>query len=514
MWLSRVIHAGSEIVIASVVALVVLLFLTARSERRSILVKTGLFVLCLVGLLIAALLKHQGLGDAADVVRGLSILGEGICVISLAGTALFRVVMPRLGLIQPRILQDVVVALTSVIWSFLWLRLHGVDPTGIVATSAVVTAVLGLSLQDTLGNLLGGMAIQFDESIRVGDWVKVEDLVGRVVEVRWRYTAIETRNWETVIFPNSVLVKNKFVVLGRRQGEPMRLRRWIWFNVDYRFHPARVIETATQAVKSAEIANVAPSPEPNCVVMEFAESVARYALRYWLTDLLADDSTDSEVRKHLFVALERAGLSLAIPAQAVFLTKQSRKRKAAKADEAILRRTQALSHVDLFRELTPEERTHLAERLVPTPFAQGDIMTQQGAEAHWLYFLVEGQAEVVIGDGKGHSRKVAILEPGSVFGEMGMMTGEPRRASVIAKTEAQCYRLDKEAFREIIQMRPALADNISHLLAKRRAEYDAALQNLDAETRAVHISRDRQDILAKIRAFFGLDGTAVMADKR
>src|SRR5262249_60884678 len=134
-----------------------------------------------------------------------------------------------------------------------------VDVTGIIATSAVMTAVIGFSLQDTLGNILGGVAIQLDHSIQVGDWIKVDDLSGRVVEIRWRYTAIETRAWETVIIAHGVLAKNKFLVLGRRRGEPapVRWRRTVPFNVDFRYPPAQVIQAVEEALRAAEIPEVA-----------------------------------------------------------------------------------------------------------------------------------------------------------------------------------------------------------------------------------------------------------------
>jgi small-conductance mechanosensitive channel/CRP-like cAMP-binding protein len=498
-------HAGMAWIIPSVIALAIVLLVVERAERRATWTKLSVLLVCVLGIVISGLLAENGHTDSSQALRGLSLLGEGLCVISLLGTAFFRSLLPRLGILRPRILQDVVAVLASLGWMFIWLRVRGVELTSLLATSAVLTAVVGLSLQDTLGNLLGGMAVQFDESIQVGDWIHIDEVAGRVVEIRWRYTAVETRNWETVIIPNSVLVKNRFAVLGRRQGEPVQWRRWVWFNVDYRVAPNRVIDEATKAICLAEIPNVAQAPQPNCVVMEFGDSVGRYALRYWLTDLNADDPTDSDVRQHLFLALDRAGIKLSIPAQAIFVTKESAKRKAEKADQALLHRIDALGRVELFHDLRSDERQRVAERLIPAPFARGDIMTRQGAEAHWLYLLIDGHADVIIEDSHGHSRKVGTLGPGDVFGEMGMMTGEPRRATILARTDVECFRLDKRSFQDIIQSRPELAESISQLLAQRRIEYDAAMHVLDQQRLAERLTADRSDILGKIRRFFHLD---------
>ncbi len=97
--------------------------------------------------------------------------------------------------------------------------------------------------------MAGGLALQLDNSIEAGDWVKVGDLAGKVLEIRWRYTAVETRNWETVLVPNSVMMKNQVLVLGRRKGQPTQLRRWVYFNVDYRFQPSDVIEAVTRGAR-------------------------------------------------------------------------------------------------------------------------------------------------------------------------------------------------------------------------------------------------------------------------
>src|SRR5207253_5525123 len=137
-----------------------------------------------------------------------------------SATLLFSVVLPRMRLHTPPIVQDVVVAIAMVGSTLAVLSRAGVNLSGLIATSAVFTAVLGFSLQDVIGNVAGGLALQVDHSLSVGDWVKVGDVTGKVTEIRWRYTAIETRNWETVLVPNSVLMKSQVQVLGRRTGQP------------------------------------------------------------------------------------------------------------------------------------------------------------------------------------------------------------------------------------------------------------------------------------------------------
>jgi small-conductance mechanosensitive channel/CRP-like cAMP-binding protein len=476
----------------------------ARVARREILTAAVMYALSMAGLGVAAGLAVRGWTNLAFYLRGLSAFAAGLCLIFLTGTAVFNVILPRVGVARPRIYQDVAVASGALLWGFIWLRANQVDLTSLIATSAILTAVIGLSLQDTLGNILGGVVVQFDQSIQVGDWVKVDDVAGRVVEIRWRHTSIETRNWETVVMPNSALVKHKIVVLGKRQGQPRQWRRWVWFTVDYRFSPTHVIAVVNEAIRAAQISDVAESPAPNCVLMDFAESYGKYALRYWLTDLAPDDTVDSQVRGHLYFALKRANIPLSIPAQALFVTKETAKRSAMKAGRDVIRHAGALSRVEIFRNLKPKELHALAKRLVPAPFARGDIMARQGTESHWLYLIIDGQADVIVENERGRS-KVAGLGPGSIFGETGLMTGEPRTATVIARTEVECYRLHKSSVQKILKGRPALVEDISNSLARQRTELEAAIENLDGDARAYRLSRSRRDIVGKIRSFFTLD---------
>jgi len=368
----------------------------------------------------------------------------------------------------------------------------------------VITAVIGLSFQDTLGNMMGGMALQMERTIGVGDWIKFDGQEGLVREIRWRHTSIETRNWDTIVIPNSALMKSQVTILGRREGQPRQHRQWVYFNVDFRKSPAEVIDVVETALQAEPIPHVALEPKPNCILMDFKESYGSYAVRYWLTDLAVDDPTNSIVRTRIYFALNRAGIPLSIPAQSLFVTAEDQTRLERKRAEEIEERVAALMGVELFQALTDEERRTLATRLRVAPFARGEAMTRQGAEAHWLYLITSGDAEVRVSVDGNLTESVATLHTGGFFGEMGMMTGEPRSATVIALSDVECYRIDKEAFNEILQQRPEIAEDISEQLARRRVELDAAREGLNEEAKLARMSYHKGDLLRRIRNFFTL----------
>jgi len=489
--------------------------------------------LCLVGVSLFVLTRAVANKNRARLRSAVTLFSMHLGLVPLAAflagmgstlhreTRLLLLVLATFGLIQvlatllfsglgrlrvdvPRILQDVLVATAGLIAIFVLAGRAGVNLSGLIATSAVLTAVIGLAFQDTLGNVVGGLALQIDDSIRVGDWIKIGDVNGRVTDIRWRYTAVETRNWETVILPNSLLVKGQVTVVGRRSGMPLQVRRWVYFNVDFRYQPSEVTRIVLEAVRGVPIERVATEPRPDCIVMELGESYARYAVRYWLTEIAVDDPTDCVIRTRIFFALRRANIPLSMPAHAVFLTEDSSEHKERKTCADMGRRLAALHRVQLFDMLSDDERMHLAEHLRYAPFAAGEVMTRQGAEAHWLYMIIEGEASIRVA-ADGEEREIARLHAGDFFGEMSLLTGERRSATVVALVPVECYRLDKAAFKELVVARPEVTEGLADVLAKRKEELLAARQDLDQDAAAERMRVSRTDIVGKIRSFFSLE---------
>lgn len=496
---------GSLLVLVMALGLAFLLLHFHKEERRSITNTLGFFFACLLGQFLSSLLHAMQFVMAASVLHEAFVIGGGIALIRLWGLLVFRTFLPLARMTPPRIAEDFFVIIAYIAWGMVRLRYAGLDLGSIVATSAMITAVVAFAMQDTLGNILGGLALQLDNSVQIGDWIKVDDIAGKVVDIRWRSTLVETRNWETVVFPNSQLMKNKFIVLGRRTGQPVQLRRWVGFNVSMDTPPARVISVAEEAIQQADIANVAKNPLPNCVLMDMDDKgYARYAMRYWLTDLVFDDPTDAAIRWHIMTALQRVGIKLAMEERSIHITKENEKHEEALRQREVILRIKTLKRVELFKQMTDNELRKLAERLKYAPFAKGNIISKQGAIANWLYIIINGEAEVFIEAANGEKRSLNVLSKGNFFGEMGMMTGAPRVATVVAKTDVECYRLDKEAFEEILLARPGIADEVSDILVARRTQLDSAVQNLDEEALHKEMHHRHSEVLATIKRFFGL----------
>jgi len=479
-------------------------------QRRRVGAALLLFIGASACLLVAAAILTDGYLPDHPAYRWTRFIGQvllGAALINLAAVVLFDVLLSAIRLRPPALVSDLIIAFSYIIVVIMLLAGVGVNLTGLVATSAVLTAIIGFSLQDTLGNIMGGVAVQIDRSISVGDWIRVGDAEGRVTQIRWRHTSIETRNWDTILIPNNVLVKSQVTVLGRREGEPTQRRQSVLFHIDYRHSPTQVIDLVEAALRAQTFAGAATEPPPQCIMMDYRDSYATYSARYWVIDLGRNDTADSVVRGVIYGALKRAGISPSIPAQQVFFTEEDSARRERKEARDLEERTAAIAAVDLFSPLTDTERRELAGRIKTAPFVRGETIMRQGSRGDWLYLLVRGGAEVkVIADDGRTSSHVAHLRPGDLFGEMGLMTGGPRTASVIATSDSVCYRVDKSDFESILASRPEMAEGIARILAERKTQLDAVREDLNEEAMRLRLLQNQGDLLHRIRRFFTLEG--------
>ena len=469
-------------------------FPASRGTVRNTLL---LMLISFVALMLLRAFETPQPTEALKLSHGALTLVIGAMIIRLAGLVLFQVILATLHVHPPSILEEILVVIAWFAWVMLQASAAGASFGEVLTTSAIATAVLAFALQDTLGNVLGGLALQWDHSLQIGDWIRVDDVEGKIVDIKWRAVSLETRNWETVVIPNSIMMRNQFLVLGERQGEARRWRRWVWFCVDYSTPPDKVIAWVEDTIRIAEIPCVEDSPAPSCVFMEMDGSVGRYALRYWLSDFALDDPTDSLVRQHIYAALNRHAVRIAMPKQHLYLTDKDDSYAERKQSEELDRRRRALGEIDLFAQLETDKLEQLAEKLEYRPYAEGDVVFSEGDEDHFLYVIVEGQAAEYTGSS---TTPALSLGQGSVFGVHGFMTGDPRSATVRAESEVKCYALGSTTVRDVLLNREDVVEEISVILAA----HQAARDNAHAAAGKEGATDDAHAILSRIRQFMGL----------
>ena len=493
------LHAAA-LFAATAFVLTLIGFAFGSMRRRGLL---PMLLVVMIGFLI--LVGREELLLWVDIPSGAIILRElGLALIAVGVTRVgilfvFQTLFARRGI--PKILDDFVMALVLVGYVIYRLNAIGVNLAGLITTSAVITGALAFSAQSTLGNLWGGISLQVEKTCRIGDWVRIDNLIGQVVSIRWRYTAIATNQNETIIIPNSMVMNNRITLLARRGEEAQHWVRYVPFDLEFDHSPARVTSVLEKAFLDAEIPNVGRDPAPRIGCTGFRESGMEYAVEYRIIDPSRFWQTDSTIRAHVFAAIARAGLGIPFPRRVVEMRADQRPER---AQHEHARRLAVLASSDLFGPLTEDERASLAPALDPYLYAGGDVVFRTGETADSLYLLAEGALRVVSED-KGHRHELARLVAPAYFGEMGLLLGQPRAATVLVDGEALCYRLNKQGFDAILQARPELADTLARMLAQRQAENDATFRALDAEAQARHAGTRATDLVRRIRYFFGLE---------
>jgi small-conductance mechanosensitive channel/CRP-like cAMP-binding protein len=473
--------------------------------RRSVLI-----TLCVIALGLA------GLGGLArfEVIPPrltIALVPREICLLIVA-LGNFRILIAFVTNVLfaqrtvPRIIGEVSIAIALIVYALFRMDALGVNLTAITFSATALTAIIGLAAQATLNNLIGGISLQADNTCRIGDWIEIDGVIGEVVGVRWRYTALATVNNVTIAVPNGEMMKSRVTLLGRRGELRVPWRRPIEFSIGYEWTPGQVLAVVAGALDRVEIPYVAADPMPQCACAGFDTTAIKYVVYYWLTDIKTYLVTDSRMRVHVFAALGRAGMEMPIARGEVYLhsARQAHAKRAALEGAA---RVELLHSLELFAALTDDEAQALATQLIPTPFAAGDICTKQGEPSDSLYILARGEVGIFRdaeeGMPPGRNRLAKLAGP-AFFGEMGLLTGQARTATVAAETDALCYRLDKRGFEAIIRARPELADAMSKTVAARQAANDATLATLSAEARARATGTRANELVRRIRAFFGL----------
>ena len=423
-----------------------------------------------------------------------------IAGVHLLAILLFHVLLRRWR--PPEIAADLTIGAAYILIFFTLLSRAGVNITGLIATSAVATAVIGFALQDTLANLAGGLTLEFERSVLQGDWIETERGTGCVRDVRLRHTAIETPDGDTILIPNSVLMKSMVKVVGRLPGQAaggVRHRKLVPFSLSYHHDPLSVVDSVDQAIAGAQLDGVLAEPRPRCVIVQYHSQHVDYGVLVWLSRPAMEYVDVSAVRSRIHLALQRMGAPLTAISTVVDL------RHSEGPDDGSSARLDAVRVAEIFRALSDEEAHRLALRLRPMSYAPGERILKQGDGGDSLFLLTQGKAAVSISTGAGLRREIAHLGPGEFFGEMSLLTGEPRTATVTALDRVQCYQVAKQDLTDLLAARPELAVKFSETLEHRLEGLGEAHVLLD-EDAARQEAGARYDLLSRIQRWFGLSG--------
>ncbi|HEY0545782.1 MAG TPA: mechanosensitive ion channel family protein [Pyrinomonadaceae bacterium] len=415
---------------------------------------------------------------AIVIIRGINNLIFGIA---------FRL---RKGYEAPNLVRNTFSIIAYIaIFVILFKRFYpAIDLGALFTTSAIFGVIIGLALQDTLGNLFAGISLQADKPFQVGDVITVGKWTGVVESVTWRGIKIRTFQNHVVIVSNSVAAKEAIEVCPRENLNA----RIVFFNTVYTDSPAKTIHIVREAVREAD--NVSQKIRPNVRIKDFGESSVDFEVKYWLEDYAKFNDTDALVRQRIWYAFRRAGINFAFPTRTVQLERKSRgDGQRADGSEFIDR----LNAVDIFAPLSAEETARLAKNSVRRVFAPGETVIRAGDEGSSMFVVHEGRVSVQISD-NGKPRTVNTLNEGDFFGEMALFTGEPRTASIVALEETEVLEIGFQAMKHLFDTNPDLVESLSHTIAERRAELKARSEDVKPD------ADEEEGLLAAVKRFFGI----------
>ncbi len=387
----------------------------------------------------------------------------------------------------PRIVQD-----TVVVGAFVLIA-TSVYPQQLLATSAIGGLVLGLALQDTLGNLFAGLAIQIEKPFAVGDWIKAGAYEGRVAEVTWRATKMRAKSGQFVVIPNSLVSKD--IVVNYSKPSPVQ-RMSFTIGLAYEVPPNVVKRVALETC--AEIPSILKTPAPDVLLSEYAESCINYSCRFWIDDFARNDPIIDEFATLLYYRLKRAGLNIPFPIRDVRISRPSAQDRAT-ADGS---RLAFVEKAGLFQNLELSDKQAIAAILHPATFAAGETIIRQADAGDSMFFVKNGSVKVLL-ESNGERHEVSQLAEGDFFGEMALLTGEPRTATVMANCDVEAFILSKEPFREVLQQNPAIVEKISQTMALRKAMLEQQASQISTLTIRIQ-AEEQHNFLVRIQRFFGL----------
>jgi small-conductance mechanosensitive channel/CRP-like cAMP-binding protein len=428
------------------------------------------------------LAARQGLGD----VQLLFALGRLTIVLAIINAAVTLIANPwRLDRPSdrfPAIVQDFTVIALFVAVGTVLLREQ------LLTTSAVGAVVVGFALQDTLGNLFAGLAIQIEKPFRVGQWVQFGDREGQVTEITWRATKLRTKSGQFLIVPNSVVSKEPVL----NHSEPIIPTRIdVEIGASYNVPPNDVKRAMHEAMANSPL--VMKAPEPQVIIKGFGASSIDYLAQFWIEDYGIDRTARDQVRTNLWYTFRRRNIEIPYPIQVQY----ERDEEPIRTERHVAAAADHLASVSLFQTLSAEARHALANTAAHHLFAAGEAIVRQDAEGDSMFVLMQGHARVLI---EPSGQEVAVIPAGGFFGEMSMLTGDKRSATVKAADDVAVLEISSKDFRELALANPELVDHVSTIVGTRRT----GLEDARAAVAAAAVPAARQNFLARMRKFLSI----------
>lgn len=400
------------------------------------------------------------------------------------------------NIIVPKIMQDFLQIVAFVVISIIILQEYLKLDTSILVTSSVLSIVIGLALQDTLGNFFAGLALQMQRPLEAGDWVQINDKIGMVTEIDWRAIRLRTLTRDYYNVPNSEIAKVSFMNFSK----PTRLHRIdIPMGVHYKDPPNVVKKVLLEIVKDTP--DVLDKPEPTVLLVNYNDFSIDYELRVFTEKFHRYKEITDDIYTKIWYQFKRHGFVIPFPIRDVYMHEVKEENECERINKIV----DLLKEVDFLSVLQQPDLMSLAKGIKIDYFAAGETVISQSEEGDTFYIIREGLLEVSHIDKQGEKTLLSELSSPSFFGELSLLTGSARTATVKALEDCKLFTIDSETFKAVLMSNPDLMKQISDIITRRQTELEIAgettheLRNIDEE-----IEEKSNSLLRRMKNFFRL----------
>lgn len=374
-----------------------------------------------------------------------------------------------------------------------------INVTSLIATTTVLTATIGLAFQSTLANMLAGLTIHLEKPLKQGDWISAGGHEGNVLDITLRSTRMMTVDNNEVFIPNSKVLSEAVVNYSLPDAASVRkLEVGIAYSI-----PPNTVRKAVLDVLST-VPGVATHPPALVRVKSYGDYSVQYEIRFSLMDFGKHVDVEAEIMNLLWYRFRRDRIDIPFPIRHVTMTQLTPESVKAEHELHVMEVLKLMEKVYIMSALSPAELRNLVEDAHIKTYASGECPVRQGDAGDSFYIIKKGTVDVIVEKTPGEGMVVATLGPGNFFGEMSLLTGAVRTASIRVKDDAEFLVIDRENFRSVLVHNPSIAESLSQILAERQAGLDAQRDKLDSAA----VARRKQDesgrMLHNIRHFFGL----------
>jgi small-conductance mechanosensitive channel len=396
---------------------------------------------------------------------------------------------------MPRITRDFILFLCYAILVFIVLRLQSnINLVSLITTSAALTVVLGLAAQSLLSNFFFGLVLQLERPFDIGDWIQMGDYTGMVTSINWKSTKLLTRDKVLVYIPNAEITSRIFLNYSKPDR---KVRSSVKIGLEYDAPPDLVKKTILEVLHHHQ--KVLKHPIPDILLTAFDDSAILYEIRFWHENFSNEPKIKSEINILIWYALKRRNIVIPFPIRNIHHAHEERAHQAATREHRCNEMVRMFEKVPVLAPLSPEERAQLAHQVKIEPFGEGEIIVRQQEAGDSLYIITKGTCEVLLESDSRHFKQVAVLKKGDFFGEMSLLTGEPRSATVRAIEDTEVIMIQKAIFSEILTANSGISEYLGQVLSERQQQL--ARQGGDSSDLA---AATPGGFIQRIKSFFGI----------